>query len=192
MTPTPDDVERVINNYVDPSSTSSSEAESDLEEAGFTDAGIDAFSDDILGSEEVSEAVESRDSPGVTTREQIESLAEDSAPEGTPSDRIERVAQDTAREAGAPSESALDSARAQAAQNVEGSKLRSNPDLDPLSDGDQGREILDLSEASLGGGKRLGDGNDLSEGVERTGRNSGTFYLEDSSGERYPVSEVDL
>jgi len=193
-TPDDDDVKRVINNYVDPDSTQEGELEDDLDDAGFTQSAIDAFADNAITVEEAAETVEKERgaSPGLTTREQVEDSVSGIDKPGSDS-RQAAISREISRDLGAPTEAEADRARSQAAQFVdEDGMLRSNADLDPLADGGEGREIIDLNEASLGAGDNLGGGNDLQEGVERSGSDSGTFYLEDSGGNRYPIAEVDL
>jgi hypothetical protein len=193
MAETPDDdaVERVINNYVDPSSTGEKELEADLDAEGFSQAAIQAFTDRTVSLEEAVEEVERvrEGSVGVTTREQVEETVE-SMDSGAPGSFERAVAEDAAKDLGAPSEASVSNARRQAAQFVdEEGNVRSNPDLDPAAQGGEGRVIMDAEDFSVGQGTGSYEGGDLQEGVTR----DGTFYLERrSTGERFPVSEVDL
>ena len=188
--PTEEDVERVDSDYVNPSSTSRDEIRADLEAEGIDGGAADTFEDRLVNADDVVDAVEqSRGEREVTTREDVGSTV-DSLDRPRNQERDPSLVDDASQEIGAPTESALGQARAQAAQNVdEDGVVRSDPSLDPLASGDEGREIGEVSEITEATGGR---GGGMREGVEPTGSGRGTYYFEDGSGNRYPVAEVDL
>ena len=191
--PDVDDMQRAARwvRDVDPDAATEREIERALAEAGYPESSLDAFSsrmptvDDVLGEVDL-------DAP-IVSRSEVERVADSSTLEGIDgeqpidSDGARALADAAAREAGAPRESELTQARRQALQQLDGSVLKSNPDLDPMGE----REIIDIQEAGVGGGRNLGASDDLREVVERTGEDTGTFFYETSEG-RYPIAEVDL
>jgi len=192
--PSEEDIERVADKYVDPSSSNASEQEDDLADAGLTQSAIEAFSGEFATADDVAEeATSSRKSEQqILTRDDVEDAAEGvekPAPGGSSDRLVESAAEDLA----APSEGSLQRARAQAAQQVDDEGvLRSDPDLDPLADGDQGREITDVSGGVGSGRGDLGDPSNLQQSVQRTGSGKGQLVYENASGDKFPVAEVDL
>jgi hypothetical protein len=192
--PSEEDIERVANKYVDPGSAEASEQEDDLADAGLTQSAIEAFSGEVATADDVAEeATSSRKSEQqILTRDDVKSAAEgveQPAPGGSTDGLVESAAEELA----APSEGSLQRARAQAAQQVDDEGvLRSDPDLDPLADGDQGREITDVSGGVGSGRGDLGDPSNLQQSVQRTGSGTGQLVYENASGDKFPVAEVDL
>ena len=191
--PDVDDMRRAVRHIMDqdPNAATRREQERALQDAGYNEQSIDAFLDRMPNLDSVVEDVP--DDP-IITREQVDEIAGNQQLEGrdgtadVPSEAQDALTDAAAQEVGAPSESDIKAARRQAARQVDGSVLKSNPDLDPMGE----REIADLSESGIGGGDNLGTSEDLTEVVEKTGRDTATFYYEDSSGERYPMAEVDI
>ena len=185
--PDDEDVERVDTDYVDPLSTSRDEIEADLKAEGIEGNANKAFADRILEADDVVGAVDTgRDR--IVTREDVENTVgriTDPHAEG----REPALVDAASKELGAPSRSELNRARGAVARQVdEDGIVRSNPALDPLG-GENGREIGTVAEVTRNTGGR---GGGLREGVEATGDGRGTFYYEDSGGNRYPMAEVDL
>lgn len=181
-----EDLERVAKKYVDPSSTTRQQQLSDLQAAGFSGNSLQAFADGIGSVEDVAEATDTsgRD---ILKRDDIERAAQD-MPETGGGSRADQIVDDVARELGAPSEAALQDARADALQNLDGNTLRSNPDLDPLAEGDEGREIGDLDEVG-----QFGQEGGLEADIDRSAAapDKAIYYVE-VDGSRYPMAEVDL
>lgn len=187
--PSEADIERVAEEYVDPSSADADEQEGDLKDAGFTQSAIDAFKDGFATVEDVTEAAEAeRGKRGITTREDVE-RGLDGVDKARPGGSDEALVDEAAEQMAAPTTDELRRARGQAAQQVtDDGVLRSDPDLDPLAEGGEGREIVDTSE----GGLKLGKEGGVETGVRRTGPGKGEYYAEDSAGNQYPLAEVDL
>jgi len=175
----------------DPNAVTRREQARALQDAGFNEQSIAAFLNRMPDLDSVVEDVP--DDP-IITREQVDEIAGNQQLEGrdgttdVPSDAQDALTDAAAQEVGAPSESDLRAARAQAAQNLDGDVVRSDPDLDPLA-GDEGREIGTVSDVTSATGGR---GGGMTETVEKTGESTATLYYEDSGGERYPVAEVDI
>lgn len=186
--PDESDVERVDRDYVDPDSTDRSEIRDDLEDAGIEGDAATAFENRMLDTDAVVDAVESSES-GIVTRDDVES-AVDSSSVPHAEGREGALVDDASQEIGAPTESSLANARGSVAQRVgDDGVVRTNPDLDPLG-GSDGRAIGEVSEVTQNTGGR---GGGLREGVEPRGEGRGVYYYEDtSSGERYPVAEVNI
>lgn len=189
-----DDVERVERDYVDPQSVTRQQVRQDLEEAGIEGNAADMFESNILTVDAAMGEVPEAGPGEIRTRQDVERsvMAMDGPGEhgGDPDPaRAQAIARDAAVELGAPDEAELTRARREAVSNLDGSVLRSNPDLDPLAEGGQGREIVDIQDA---GGKLGGDESPVRETVERTGRDTATFYYVGDDGTRYPMAEVDL
>lgn len=187
--PDEDDIERVADRYVDPASGDVEEQAADLDEAGFTQSAIDAFAGEFATVEDVTDAaIERTGDRDITTREDVErGLSDVDKPRPGGDDR--GLVDVAAQELAAPSESELTRARGTAAQQVSpDGVLRSNPDLDPLAEGGEGRDVVDLQ----GEGVSLGKEGGVRTGVRRTGPGKGEYYAEDGEGNRYPLAEVEL
>lgn len=185
--PDAEDVERVEREHVDPDSADLEDVERDLKDADIEGNSLRAFADRMTTSEDVAEAGQERAGKrDIVTREDVERGLDDvdKTRSGT---RDSALVDEAARDLAAPSESSLQQARGRALQNLEGNTLRSDPDLDPLAQGGEGREV-----AELDGTGSLGKEGGLRTGIERTGDSTGTYYAEDAGGNRYPLAEVDL
>jgi len=184
--PDEEDVERVDTDYVDPSSTTQSEIEADLRDAGIEGNSLDAFASRMLTDDDVEAAAESRD--GLVLREDVEA-AVDTADKPHAEGREAAIVEQASQDLGAPTDSEMRKARAKLAQSVdESGTLRTDPSLDPLA-GPDGREIGKVSDVTENTGGR---GGGFTQGVEPTGRGKGTYFVEDDEGNRYPLAEVDL
>lgn len=188
----PEDAERIEPTYVDPDSETLDEVRSDLEDAGFGDDSAEKFAEELVVSEDVIEEINPDDRVGVTTREDVDQTVNELDNYDMDNRRKDSVTEGTAREIGAPTENQVTQARGEAAQRVDpdDGTIRTDPSLDPLAEG-EGREIGDITDFTAAGGQIDREAG-LQERVEKRG-DTGVFVLEDrSTGERYPVSEVDL
>lgn len=191
-----DDIARVERDYTDPQSTSREDVRADLEDSDFANETIPMFEDGILTEDEIE--VPDRTGTDPTTREDVSELVDAAKRDDQSGFRSDAVTDAVATKEAAPSKADLDQARvAIASENLtdetpEGlstptSVLRSDPDLDPLSEGGEGRE--------LGRMGTRGDGTSISDFEQVVEPNpdgeSGTLIFE-RNGERYPMKEVDL
>lgn len=107
-----EDARRIERDYVDPSSTSPSEIEADLEANDF--ANPDEVAEWILSDEDVGGPALDPHSDGITTREEIARAVGEADEVGYTGSRQEAVTSSIASDVGAPSESALQRAQLQA------------------------------------------------------------------------------
>lgn len=184
--PDDEDVERVTSRHVPDDAETDAEVRRALREAGIENPNsLNAFADRILSLDAALDATPEQRPGHVVTRSEVDAaVGEVDSP--VPESRRRAVADAAAREIGAPTDAALDQARRTAIQQLDGSTLRSNPDLDPLAQGGEGREIVDIQSAD--GGVQ----ENVTEVVEKSGERTATFYYEGSDGTRYPMAEVDL
>lgn len=198
-----DAAEARADGYADPTSTTQREMVRDLVDEGYPESSAEAFSQLLLSEEDVD--VPERTGRRLTTREDVERSVQELPEAANVSDaRRQTVAREAARSAGAPPQSALENARREVIRSAEveargtpvsdGGEgleqrlvLQSNPDVDPLGQ----REILEV-EGGRSPDELIGPGGELQERVEPVGRDRGTYVLEDSSGNRFPIAEVDL
>lgn len=177
-----EDARRIERDYVDPSSTSRGDIESDLKDADFGNPG--EIADWMMDETDVGLDSSNTHLDGVTTREEVERAVNEADDIGYSSDRREALTDAVSKDVGAPRESDLRSAQFQALSQesvtpgevIEGDSRRSQISVVRNMDGDP--------VATIGGGGSAG--RDVAEALGATHYSSPQQFNDSMSAKPAP------